>query len=412
MQSGIQHYAWGSRTEIPRLTGIPNPDGEPVAELWMGDHPRLPSSIRCGGREIDLGDFLENHPSYALGETVAARSGSRLPFLFKLLSAAGGLSIQVHPSRSQAVDGYDREEAAGIPLDAPNRNYKDSNHKPEILLAVTPFWALSGFRDPQAIAEDFRHIEGADSLVARLEEGDLEAFYRELMAPAGEGTSDGARILDGGLEYARRTPGSRFSWVIELDRQFPEDMGVLAPLYLNCLHLDPGEAIFLESGLLHAYLQGTGVELMANSDNVLRGGCTVKHVDLPELLRVLRFEATDNPRFPGKREDFPGAAVTTFAPPVDEFVLEKLELSGEYSFDKGAVPAILFVLRGRVTCRDTTGDSTADHSGAAAEPAEERPANCSGEDTVALSSGESAFVPAATRRLTLSGACEAYVALG
>jgi mannose-6-phosphate isomerase len=417
MRNGVQHYAWGSPTEITRLTGIPNPDGEPMAELWMGDHPRLPSSIVSGSRVVELGEFLEHYPSYALGETAAKRSGSRLPFLFKLLSAAEGLSIQVHPSRSQASEGYDREEAAGIPPDASNRNYKDRNHKPEILLAVTPFWALSGFRDPRAIAEDFRHVEGADSLVGRLEDGDLEGFYRKLISPGRGDTTERKRIFEGALQYAGRNAesnaGSRFSWVVELNRQFPEDMGALAPLYLNCLHLDPGEALFLESGLLHAYLQGTGVELMANSDNVLRGGCTVKHVDITELLRVLRFESTDEPRFPGKRRLLPGAVATTFSPPVDEFVLEKIELSGEHSFEKGPGPAILFVLRGSLICRGATGDSAGrENGGSDGEPAVAPPADCPGEDTVALSSGESVFVPAATGGLTLSGSCEAYVALG
>jgi mannose-6-phosphate isomerase len=433
MRNGIQHYAWGSTTDIPRLTGIPNPDDEPMAELWMGDHPRLPSHLRSGGNssgggEQELGAFLESYPRFALGETVRERFGTRLPFLFKLLSAAKGLSIQVHPSRSQAVEGYEREEAAGVPLDAPYRNYKDRNHKPEVLLAVTPFWALSGFRDPEEIAEDFRRIEGPGELVSRLEDGDLESFYRVLIASAGDagvagGESGGRGVLRRVLGYARRrvgdggrtpTPGApvpgpdcRFFWALELNRQFPDDLGALAPLYLNCLYLVPGEALFLESGLLHAYLQGTGIELMANSDNVLRGGCTVKHVDLPELLRIVRFEATENPRFPGVRRELPGAVVTTFAPPVEEFTLQKLEIAGGYTFEKGNTPAILFGLGGELSCRGTADDSTGNPSGGrSVGPPPEFP----GEESVTLSSGESIFIPAAVGRLTLSGSGEAYLA--
>jgi mannose-6-phosphate isomerase len=427
MRNGIQHYAWGSTTDIPRLTGIPNPADEPMAELWMGDHPRLPSRLQSGlpsgGREQDLGAFLESYPRFALGEAVQERFGSRLPFLFKLLSAAKGLSIQVHPSRSQAAEGYDREEAAGVPLDAPYRNYKDRNHKPEILLAVTPFWALSGFRDPKDIAEDFRRIEGPGELVSCLDKGDLEAFYRALMAPAADGGPEGTAILRRVLEYARgrvgdggRTPGPgapvpgpdcRFSWALELNRQFPDDLGALAPLYLNCLYLVPGEALFLESGLLHAYLKGTGIELMANSDNVLRGGCTVKHVDLPELLRIVRFEATENPRFSGVPEELPGAVVTTFSPPVEEFALQKLEISGGYTFEKGGTPAILFGLGGELSCRGRVDGSIGTPAG---ESAGMGPPEFPGEELVTLSPGESIFIPAAVTRLTLSGSGEAYLA--
>ncbi|MFW5843325.1 MAG: mannose-6-phosphate isomerase, class I [Spirochaetota bacterium] len=438
MRNGIQHYAWGSTTDIPRLTGIPNPDDEPMAELWMGDHPRLPSRLWSGPpgnggppsgiREQGLGAFLETYPRFALGETVRERFGTRLPFLFKLLSAAKGLSIQVHPSRSQAVEGYEREEAAGVPLDAPYRNYKDRNHKPEILLAVTPFWALSGFRKPEEIVEDFRGIEGPGDLVSRLENGDLESFYRTLMAPTADtaaagGESGSSGILRRVLEYARTRvgdggrvsspeapvpgPDCRFSWVLELNRQFPEDLGALAPLYLNCLYLVPGEALFLESGLLHAYLRGTGIELMANSDNVLRGGCTVKHVDLPELLRIVRFEATENPRFPGVRRELPGAVVTTFAPPVEEFALQKLEIAGGYTFEKGNTPAILFGLRGEIDCRGTAGDSAGNPAaGRSVDPPRAFP----GEESVTLAPGESVFVPAAVGGLTLSGSGEAYLA--
>jgi mannose-6-phosphate isomerase len=183
MINGIQEYAWGSRREIPRLAGIPNPDGKPMAELWMGDHPGMPSRLVSDGREIELGDFLSQHPNDALGPEVHKRFGGRLPYLFKLLSAERGLSIQVHPSIDQANEGYEREDERGVPRDAANRNYKDRNHKPEILHALTGFWALSGFRRPQEIAADFGQIDGAEELLKHLEAGNLEGFYDGLRGP-------------------------------------------------------------------------------------------------------------------------------------------------------------------------------------------------------------------------------------
>ena len=424
MINGIQEYAWGSRQEIPRLTGIPNPEDKPMAELWMGDHPGRPSRVVSEGKEIELGEFISRHPTNALGPQVQARFGIRLPFLFKLLSAEKGLSIQVHPSRSQAEEGYRRENDNGIPRDAPYRNYKDRNHKPEVLHAVTPFWALSGFREPERIAADFRRIDGGRALAEHLDDRNLEGFYRALMS-----TQD-PRLLSSALAVAREevrgapapleetgpqaaahrlaAPGdfgepktatgpelsaeamNRFFWVLELNRQFPKDLGALAPLYLNCIHLAPGEALFLESGLLHAYLRGTGIELMANSDNVLRGGCTVKHVDVPELLRIVRFEPTEDPRFSGDVETFPGGRVTLFDPPVEEFRLIRLELSEEYTFEKGPGPAILFVLEGKVSClEELSGDAGI---------------------TVESAPGESLFIPASVERLTIRGPGRAFIA--
>lgn len=396
MINGIQEYAWGSRDEIPRLTGIPNPGKKPMAELWMGDHPGMPSRIVSEEGEMELGEFIAKHPNDTLGPRVRERFGTRLPFLFKLLSAEKGLSIQVHPSRAQAEEGFRREDENGIPRGAPHRNYKDQNHKPEVLHAITPFWALSGFRNAEDIADDFRRLQGAQPLVGHLDNGDLEGFYRTLMDSRGSGILNSALAL--AREKAGDSPGigtfeaprDRFTWVLELDRQFPDDLGALAPLYLNCLHLDAGEALFLESGLLHAYLHGTGIELMASSDNVLRGGCTLKHVDVPELLRIVRFEPTEDPLLSGIRQEYPGGEVAVFDPPVEEFRLLRLELTGEFTFEKGSSPAILFVADGTVSCRETLSDV--------------------GESGVEVTSGGSLFVPAAVERLVMTGPGQAFLA--
>lgn len=261
----VQHYAWGDRTAIPELLGVPA-DGRPWAEVWFGTHPGGPSTVD-DGRPL----------SEVSGE---------LPFLVKFLAAAEPLSLQTHPDTATAQAGFDREEAAGIALDDPRRIYRDRNAKPEILCALTPFDALSGFR-PLHDTEALLTWLGAPDLAAHLRHHGLEATVAALYR--------GELDTDAVVEACAGHSSEEAQLVTALAAQYPGEPSVVVTLLLNRVHLEPGEAVFLGPGNLHAYLRGLGVEVMGASDNVVRGGLTVKHVDVDELLRVLRYEPLVDP---------------------------------------------------------------------------------------------------------------------
>jgi mannose-6-phosphate isomerase len=259
----VQHYDWGSETAIPSILGM-EPDGRPWAELWIGDHPRLPSTVASSGRPLD----------------------ADLPFLLKILAAARPLSIQSHPSLDQAIAGFASENAEGVAIDARERTYRDANHKPELICALTPFDALVGFREPLHIAESLGHIASAAPMLERLAEPDPAIALRTTVEWILQLSGDKASAL---IDEVAAT-----NEVAALLSQFhPGDPGVLVAVLLHRVHLEPGEAVFLEAGNLHAYLSGVGVELMANSDNVIRGGLTSKHIDIEALLDVVVFESRE-----------------------------------------------------------------------------------------------------------------------
>ena len=294
LQNTIQEYNWGARTVIADLLGKTSPSEKPQAELWMGAHPKAPSLVMLDGRSESLADIISADPEDVLGETVADRFGKRLPYLFKVLAAARPLSIQAHPNRTQAEKGFRREEMAGIPLDGPERNYRDADHKPECLCALTPFWALMGFRKikdltarlltccPKSLSVELGALERTP------DSSGLKRVFESLLT-----LSAGRRenVVNEAMHAAReeRVDADSCKWMHKLNRYYPDDIGALAPLFLNLVCLEPGQALFLPAGRLHSYLEGAGIELMANSDNVLRGGLTPKHVDVPELMNVLDF---------------------------------------------------------------------------------------------------------------------------
>ncbi len=290
----IREYAWGSRSAIAELLGQPTPSLRPQAEIWMGAHPNDPSQVRCRGDWISLPDLLREDPVGILGESTAARFDAELPFLFKVLAAAQPLSIQAHPDREQARDGFERENAAGIALGARERNYPDPHPKPELLCALSPFSALCGFRPIPEIAQSFREFQVDEfkielgSLERDANSAALETFFSAVWNAAGDRIACAIDQLVTNTERRSDDPAAR--WMTAIAALYPGDAGVLAPLFLNLVALAPGEAMYLGAGELHSYLEGTGVEIMGNSDNVLRGGLTAKHVDVPELSRVLRFE--------------------------------------------------------------------------------------------------------------------------
>lgn len=301
LDNPVQRYAWGSTDGLERVLGIPNPSGSPAAELWMGAHPKAPSRVLVGGHSLRLDEYVAADPRGVLGAAVEARFEGGLPFLLKALSAAKPLSIQAHPAKLKAERGFDREELAGIPRDAPERNYRDRNHKPEMAVALTRFEGLCGFRPVAEIVENMLLLAPGEHrrILARLERGpgrvELSVFFYTLVSmdgAQGRGMLEAAKDRITRLLEEDRLPADRveaFRWVLRLMALCPGDIGALSPLILNHVSMEPGEGIFIGPGELHAYLGGTALEIMANSDNVIRGALTDKHVDLPELASVLTF---------------------------------------------------------------------------------------------------------------------------
>ncbi len=325
----IQPYAWGSTTVIPDLLGN-EPTGEPQAELWLGAHPLAPALL--DGEPLD--QVVDSDPEAVLGSASVAAFGPRLPYLVKVIAAEQPLSLQAHPSREQAEAGYAREQAAGVPRDAPYRTYRDGWPKPEVLCALIETEALCGFRDPDATYRLFGAlgVDSALALVAPLAAGGTPAAVRlESVFARMLRLGEAERVVvdqvvqaaagvtpDGELGLFARTAR-------ELGEHYPGDPGILAALLMNRVTLQPDEALFLPAGNLHAYLRGAGVEIMASSDNVVRGGLTPKHVDVDELLSVLDFSPTE-PVTLGCTEEHPG--VWRYRASAPEFALWRLAVAG------------------------------------------------------------------------------------
>ncbi|MDD1781908.1 mannose-6-phosphate isomerase, class I [Enterovibrio sp. ZSDZ35] len=287
----IQDYAWGSHDALNILFNIANPENKPQAEIWMGAHPNGCSKVTVDGKETLLSDFIATDMAKMLGADTAKQFGE-LPYLFKVLSAEKALSVQVHPSKAQAEEGFAKEEAAGIPLSAGFRNYKDPNHKPELVYALTSYTAMNGFRDYSEILDLFRQLNIAElsDLISALEanqnEAGLSAFFEAMLSLDGEAK---ATCLEQLIAFADANKEDAFcALLLDLSTQYPGDIGLFSPLILNTITLVPGEAMFLDACTPHAYIKGTGLEIMANSDNVLRAGLTPKHMDVPELTACTR----------------------------------------------------------------------------------------------------------------------------
>ncbi|MEU2061276.1 mannose-6-phosphate isomerase, class I [Streptomyces sp. NPDC013455] len=345
----VRPYPWGSTTALPALMGV-SPDGSPQAELWMGAHPSAPSRVRRGGRLLGLDEVIEADPRGELGDAAVRRFGPRLPFLVKLLAADAPLSLQVHPDAAQAAAGYAHENAEGIPLDAPHRTYRDAQHKPEMIVALTPFEGLCGFRPPRECADllDALRVNRLAPYAARLRSAPEEDALREVFSAFLRLGPDLAALVGDALASAARRPGpfrETFAVYDLIARAHPGDPGAVAALMVRHVRLAPGEGLFLGAGVPHAYLAGLGVEVMAASDNVLRCGLTDKHVDVPELLRVVRFDA-----LPAQvvRPAGGGDVEEVYAAPVDDFRLSRLVLGGSEKAHTlpGARPQILVCTRG------------------------------------------------------------------
>ncbi|PSW22120.1 mannose-6-phosphate isomerase, class I [Photobacterium sanctipauli] len=295
MKNVIQDYAWGSKTAMGSLFGLKNPEGKPQAEIWMGAHQNGCSQVIVDDRPMPLSAFIESNKAALLGEKEGSQFDG-LPYLFKVLAADKALSIQVHPSKEQAQVGYAFEEAMGIPQSDSHRNYKDPNHKPELIYALTRYQAMNGFRDYDEIVRLFNaigidEISGlVDLLAANQNPTGLQRFFETMLSLDGEVKQAVVSQLLQHADAHQHDP--LFSLIHELAEQYPGDIGLFSPLMLNTLTLEQGEAMYLHACTPHAYIKGTGLEIMANSDNVLRAGLTPKHMDIKELVACTCFRPT------------------------------------------------------------------------------------------------------------------------
>ncbi|PMO59984.1 mannose-6-phosphate isomerase, class I [Vibrio breoganii] len=377
----IQNYAWGSHISLSSLFGFNNPNNEPQAELWMGAHPNGCSKL--ADLDISLAEYIKENSNSVLGSYTANRYG-QLPYMFKVLAARTPLSIQVHPNKRNSEIGFERENAQGIALSAGNRNYKDPNHKPELVYAITVYKAMNGFRpiaDIIALFNEIR-IEALNDDVARLIKAPnahgLKALFTTVLTLTGD--KKDAVLEQLSRHYGRVDLSTSASQALEYSQnftnQYPGDNGVLAPLLLNIVELQPGEAMFLHAETPHAYVQGTALEIMASSDNVLRAGLTPKHIDVGELVANTRFESIKPNEIllePIKREGhchFPVA--------VDDFKFDIMEATDTEHTLYARSAEILFCIEGELRVE-------------------------SKEALVMLGAGESALVPCSVGKYAIQG---------
>ena len=351
LKGKVQPYAWGGHEFIPGLLGL-QPSKKPAAEYWLGAHDTAPAEVIDDHKSTPLNKLIAEHPVQTIGNEVGKAFG-RLPYLLKILDVKDMLSIQVHPSKTAAEQEFARENEAGIPTDDPKRNYKDDNHKPELMVALNNFWLLHGFKSKDQLIEVLKNGAELWELIPPFEQGSYEGLYRFIMEMPQEEVN---RILQpliarvGPLYEAGRLHKSQEDfWAARAAATYTQngiiDRGIFSIYLLNLVELKKGEAIFQEAGILHAYLEGQNVEIMANSDNVLRGGLTPKNVDIAELMKHVRFEPVDPWIIRGTLED--GERV--YKTPADDFQLSAFNLpeGGQSSFDT-VTTDIIMLASGRV----------------------------------------------------------------
>ena len=390
LRNHIREYAWGSKTFIANLQGKDEASKEPEAELWMGTHLSAPSRVMINGREESLRDIINKHPKKMLGKKIAEEFKDELPFLFKILAAASPLSIQAHPNKAQAEKGFMRENEQNIPLNSSERNYKDDNHKPELICALTNFELMCGFQPIIEIVDRIKYLQ-LDDFIPRIKElendpstKNLKKMFSELMSIHNDNQTKQVSILINKiteLEPRNENDILIFRWITRLAAIYPKDMGVFSPLFLNVVKLQQGEALFVKAGVLHAYLNGCGVEIMANSDNVLRGGLTQKNIDFPELIKTLKFDDKGLKRIQPKFSKNEYIYQTT----AKEFQLSKILVKDAEPFAKSNISAAEIIL-----CTEGSGSITWSGS------------------TLDLKTGDSVFLPFAISEYSIDGSMELY----
>lgn len=377
VENAPRDYAWGSMDDIARLRGV-SPSGKPEAELWLGTHPGSPTTI-VGAKPGE---------PHTIAELLAKTGQQPLPYLLKLLAAAKPLSIQAHPSKEQAQAGFARENAAGIALEAPHRNYRDDNHKPELIVALSErFEALCGFRPVEETLTELSRIAAANRVAGESATA-IDAFHKDLSQSGitwalewALGSGQAHELI---AELSTKSALAAAPVLRALVQEYPGDPGIVVALLLNHVVLHRGQALYLPAGNMHAYLKGFGVELMSASDNVLRGGLTTKHVDVPELLSVVKSDVLPIPLLNGEQA---GSGVTMFRPDVPDFTLAHVELgSGEKPQIELSRPAIAVCTSGELTFVGKTSQIT-------------------------LNKGEMAFISSDEGTILMSGTGEAFIAL-
>ncbi len=387
LKNTIQKYAWGSYFAIQQLTDTA-PTKEPWAELWMGAHPKAPSQVFVDGKWVALLDVISRFPEKLLGKNTAKKFNNTLPYLFKVLAAEQALSIQAHPNAVQAKNGFERESGTGLDINAPSRNYKDNNHKPECICALTPFTGLKGFRRIPSILERIDRFcpYELSAEIENFKNKDLKLFFQSLMElPERQKKT----VIQETVENAKKQAASDLTskWILKLYHQYPHDLGIISPLFLNLFCLEPGQALFLPAGELHAYLDGLGIELMANSDNVLRGGLTLKHVDVPELLNVLNFIESDIEILMPERISDCESKYPVFA---EEFQLSAIHVSDSKTYISHQQRSVEILLCIQGNSRLTV--------------------NTDSDEFIKLKKGDSILIPAAAKAYHLKGNARFYKA--
>ena len=345
----VQHYAWGGTQYLPDLLQSENPQQEPWAEYWLGIHPKGPAQVLLPEGEMRLDEFLDQHPEILQGGV--SSEFARLPFLLKILDVRSMLSIQLHPNRERARAGYEREEALGIPRLAPHRSYKDENHKPEVMVALSDFWLLHGFRAEAEIKQTLEEIPAWQSLQSVMEEGGIPALYRTVMEASQSEIDAWLKPLYEDLRQRNDLSENQAEyWAWQAFEQYTRDghfdRGIFSIYWFNLVKVKAGEGIFQDAGVPHAYLRGVNVELMANSDNVLRGGLTPKHIDVPELLANIHAESV-HPQIISGEELATG--VRQYPVPVPDFQLSRVLITpGQQISLQNPRAAITLVLAGKI----------------------------------------------------------------
>lgn len=382
-----QHYIWGGKTFIPQLLQQ-QPDGQVYAEWWLGTHPSAVSSIEVNGQQQGLDHYIAAHPA-VLGEKSQQQFGDRLPYLLKILDVVKPLSIQLHPTKKEAEQGFARENAQGIDLKDPKRSYKDDNHKPEMMIALSDFWLLHGFKSKSAILKTLYARPSLVVLAEKLEQQSLKDFYAEVMQ------SSQTQLAQWLLPIIQHNQAAYHNNELTLDN--PDywllyaleamaisvdklDAGLLSFYLMNIVYLKKGEGIFQDAGIPHAYLRGQNIELMASSDNVIRGGLTPKYVDIPELLKIVDCtEIVPKVIAAASKEN----GYYTYQTPSRDFALSNINFSTGYQCQIKADNAeILLVMQGEITLHNS-------------------------EQKLTLAQGESAFIEAQTSYI-LSGEQDGY----
>ncbi|GAC1448502.1 MAG: mannose-6-phosphate isomerase, class I [Chitinophagaceae bacterium] len=355
----VQHYQWGGFEYIPALLGIDNNKHLPFAEYWLGAHENAPSQL---GNGENMDQFLKENPAY-LGKKTKKAFG-RLPYLLKILDVKDMLSIQVHPTRKAALIEFARENKLGIPFNAPNRNYKDDNHKPELMMALSEFWLLHGFQSPQGLIQTIKGVPEFDFMVPVFKKDNYKALYELVMTMDQSKVNEVLQpLLDRIVPLYQadklKKDGPDF-WAARAALTFNEtgtdDRGLCSGARVNIVHLKQGAAVFQDAGIQHAYLEGQNVEIMANSDNVLRGGLTPKHIDVKELMKHVVFEPVTPHIIQGRPIS---ETEEVFITPAPDFELSRIVMDADQTCRLHIASADIFlVLNGMVDAVSETNNLT------------------------------------------------------